>query len=359
VVAYSELVGEPMIKQQQQSTVKLSLQSETLCLANLTSAYRRSEHVGIEAVVVAELKLRDIERHIFCAHLVERADHAALEDRPKSLNRVRVDSTDDVLLAVMVNGAVRVCLAQFSIAVPCVGCEQANFVGTNLVHKLDCGIGGHAFQNAGDHIALALNGADDWRLAGSSAASHAMVFLIPMPIGVLAADVSFVNLNNAAQLDLRLDERGANFVGHVERGFIGAEAHLALNLKAGNSLFARQHQMDDFEPLAEWLVRVFEDRPSDDGKAVASIAPRGALRALPMPLARRQVIDGGVAATRTDNALRPTAGHQVSLARILVTDWETSLKLGLGHLVNWLRALRTFCHGGYPLNLSVGGYCHG
>jgi hypothetical protein len=24
--------------------------------------------------------------------------------------------------------------------------------------------------------------------------------------------------------------------------------------------------------------------------------------------------------------------------------------------VNWLR---TFCHGGYPVSMSMGGYCHG
>jgi hypothetical protein len=35
----------------------------------------RSENVGIEPIVVAELKFRDVERHIFGAHLVERADN--------------------------------------------------------------------------------------------------------------------------------------------------------------------------------------------------------------------------------------------------------------------------------------------
>jgi hypothetical protein len=29
--------------------------------------------------------------------------------------------------------------------------------------------------------------------------------------------------------------------------------------------------------------------------------------------------------------------------------------LGRGHLRDWFRTLR---HGGYPSNLSVGGYCH-
>src|SRR5882724_1601012 len=48
-----------------------------------TSLNRRSENVVIEAVVVAELKFGDVERHIFGADLVERADDAALEDAPR------------------------------------------------------------------------------------------------------------------------------------------------------------------------------------------------------------------------------------------------------------------------------------
>jgi len=36
-------------------------------------------------IVVAELELRDVERHVFLADLVERADHTALEDRPEAL----------------------------------------------------------------------------------------------------------------------------------------------------------------------------------------------------------------------------------------------------------------------------------
>jgi len=33
------------------------------------SAYRRSEHVGVHAVVIPKLKFRDVRSHIFGAHL--------------------------------------------------------------------------------------------------------------------------------------------------------------------------------------------------------------------------------------------------------------------------------------------------
>lgn len=47
------------------------------------SQHRKYLH---SAIVVAELKLRNIERHIFGAHFMERADHAAFEGR--SVRRV-------------------------------------------------------------------------------------------------------------------------------------------------------------------------------------------------------------------------------------------------------------------------------
>ena len=42
---------------------------------------RRSEDVRVLAIIVAELELGDVERHVLGADLVECADNAALEDR--------------------------------------------------------------------------------------------------------------------------------------------------------------------------------------------------------------------------------------------------------------------------------------
>ena len=66
-----------------------------LALRNaLASTNRRPERVGIEAVIVAELKLGNVKRHIFAAHLVEHADNTAFEDQSESLNRVGVNCTN-------------------------------------------------------------------------------------------------------------------------------------------------------------------------------------------------------------------------------------------------------------------------
>jgi hypothetical protein len=52
----------------------------------LASPNRRAEDICIHSVIISELKLRDVERHIFGADFVERADHARLKiDREPSI----------------------------------------------------------------------------------------------------------------------------------------------------------------------------------------------------------------------------------------------------------------------------------
>lgn len=65
--------------------------------------YGFAEDVGVVAIVVAELELRDVQRHVFRAHLVERADDAALEDRPEAFNRVGVKQDLQIAYAKLLN----------------------------------------------------------------------------------------------------------------------------------------------------------------------------------------------------------------------------------------------------------------
>ena len=83
-----------------------------------------------------------------------------------------------------------------------------------------------------------------------------------MTVLVLAADVGFINFNDTAKFFLRLHHSGADFVAHQVSGVVGAEAHLPLDLKGRDSLFADGHQMYDLEPLPERLVGVLEDGAS-------------------------------------------------------------------------------------------------
>ena len=64
------------------------------------TCYGRAEYVRVLPIVIPELKLGNVERHVLGADLVERADNSALQDRPKAFNGVRVDCADHILLAV-------------------------------------------------------------------------------------------------------------------------------------------------------------------------------------------------------------------------------------------------------------------
>src|SRR5262249_9021162 len=96
-------------------------------------SYGLSENVGVVAVIVAKLKFRDVQRHIFGAHLVERADDAALKERPKTFNRVRVNSANHVFLFGVIDDGVRERAAKLVVTTPRVGREQADLVGHSLI----------------------------------------------------------------------------------------------------------------------------------------------------------------------------------------------------------------------------------
>ena len=61
--------------------------------AILASRNRRSENIRILAIIIAELEFGNIERHLVVAHLVESANHTALEDRPEPFDGLQQDRT--------------------------------------------------------------------------------------------------------------------------------------------------------------------------------------------------------------------------------------------------------------------------
>jgi hypothetical protein len=308
-------------------------------VAHLAPPNRRSENIGVVPIVVSELKFSDVERHVFGADLVERAHHAALENRPETLNRVRVHRADDKLSGGMLNGLVGV-FGQPVIDLTFVSGEQTHLVRNDLTDEIFSGLGSDAGQDAGDDIALALHGTDDRRFAPVAAALTAD---LAMFVDGFAADIGLVHLNDTAKLvHVLLDKSSADTVGHVPSGFERAEAHVAVELPRTHALFAGQHEVRDLEPVAERLVGVLEDGPGDDREP---IAVRGALFALPMPSARFQIIDLRISASRATNALWPSAGLQIGLAGIFVPFGEKPIELGGSQLMNRLE----LSHGNHPL----------
>jgi hypothetical protein len=324
-----------------------------VALDSLAAVDRSSEDVGIEPIVVAELKLRDVERHIFGRHLVERADHAALEDRPETLNRIRMNGAKNTLPGVEINDIVlfhvfaamvidrlMIVFGQAAIDFAVIGGEQTNFVGNHFPNEGFGGFPADMLKDAGNHVALTTNCAND-RSFGRRTMLTASVLTVPMLVLVLPTDERLINLDDAAQLLDIFDQSRPNLVAHEPSGFVGTEPHVTHDLQSAHALFAGEHEMGDAEPIAERLIRVLEDGPGDMREPVAV---RGALFALPMPLARFQVIDLRIAAPGAMHAIGPPTGNQIGLASIFIR--EGRIELSGGHLRNWLR---TFCHGSTPL----------
>src|SRR5713226_3059948 len=174
----------------------LSPSSETVTSDRVSAASKRNlEDFKVVPIAVAELEFRDIERQVLGADLVERAGNASLEDGPEPFNRVRVHGADNVLATFMVYALMRV-VAHSMKGEAFVCREQADLVGHHFAHESLRVLFGHPVQNAGDNVTLALYSANDRGFTGTFAAPAAAP-LVPVAIGVLAADPSVVNLDNA------------------------------------------------------------------------------------------------------------------------------------------------------------------
>jgi hypothetical protein len=309
--------------------------------------YGRAEDVRVVAVVVPKFELGNVQRQVLAADLVEAAHDAALQQRPKAVDGLRVNDAIDVLLFGMPHDAMREFLAQVSIARMFVGRDQADLFRHGHVHESFERLGIGAVDDARHNVALAADSADDRRLAGTFTAASA-VPLIPMLVVSLAADVGFIDLDNAHELaEFRVDKACANAVAHVVRGPIRAKTHHALHLKGAHALLTGQHEIDDFEPRPQTDVCVFEDRSDQYGKPIAALF--GALSALPVKGPPGDRINIDVAAARAENAIGPAALDKILLASIV--SGKQRLELRGSHLRREFLALLPG-HDGIPHQLN-------
>jgi hypothetical protein len=229
---------------------------------------RRSENVHVLTIVISELEFGDIERHIFAAHFVERADHAALEYRPKALNGLGVDCTDDILPFGMISDAMRIFAVEPLVTWPLIGAKQTDFAGDSFADKRRESVRSDIRDHAGDDIALAADSADDWCFAGTDASGPAAAAFIPMSVFGQAPDESFIDCDNAAELINVLHESGSDLVAHEPCSLIGTEAHITIKLQSAHAFLANEHQVNDAIPIAKRFVGVLENRPGNDGESI-------------------------------------------------------------------------------------------
>jgi hypothetical protein len=150
----------------------------------------RSKDVRIAPVVVSELKLRDVQRHIFRTHLVERTDATTFEDRPETLNRVRVNRTNNILLAMVID-RLPIVFGQSVIDAAFVSGEQTDFLRNHFAHEILTSRAADMVEDAGDHVALALYGTDDGGFGRDAMLARPALTTVPMFVLVLSADGNF------------------------------------------------------------------------------------------------------------------------------------------------------------------------
>src|ERR1700730_4628459 len=129
------------------------------CLgAYSASLDRRSEDVCVLPIIVTELELGNIQRHVLAAHFVECANHAALENRPKAFDGLGMDCANDVLPSNMVNDAMWIFAVKTFVAGPLVRANQADLMQNRFADKSGESVRAHVIDNVSDHIAFALDG---------------------------------------------------------------------------------------------------------------------------------------------------------------------------------------------------------
>src|SRR5260370_38075227 len=131
----------------------LSLLAETATSACVSAAsYRSREDIGIVAVIVAELEFGDVERQILFADLMERPDHATLDERPETVDRLSVNCADDVLFFGVVDGFVRIVIFQAPVALPFIAANQADLGRNGLIDERRERVGFGVVDNARDDV---------------------------------------------------------------------------------------------------------------------------------------------------------------------------------------------------------------
>jgi hypothetical protein len=201
------------------------------CDAYSESLDRRSENIRVLPVIVAELELGDIERHIFAAHFVECANDATLEDRPKTFDSLGVDCADDILASGMVNDAMRIFAVKPFVAAPLIGAKQADFVR-------DC------WTKAVRVLELIFATTRATTLPLRLTAPTIGVLLEPMPpvppplpglsqCRFLAKPPTKVSSTSTMPPSLSIFHKSdRNLMAHHPRGAIGTKAHIAVDFPA-------------------------------------------------------------------------------------------------------------------------------
>jgi hypothetical protein len=290
------------------------------CCAS-AACYCLPEDIGVVAMVVTELKLRQIERQVFRADVVIRADDSALEQCPERIQVLSVDFTTHVLAFVVIDRLVPKSAAKAAIARILVSSYEFNLFTDGLANESFQRLSSCIFDNLTNDVAFATDCSDYADLAGTEAAGSEVFAFAVMAIPFFPANEGFVHLYDAHKLlKFRVLHGGAQPVAEIPSSMEGrrfAKEHPS-DLPRGNALLTLKHRIQDLKPRQQWNFRVLKDGSGSHRKAISISTSASRIRAFPLPRQRNVVNRLGFTATRTSRAVRPTTHNQELAASIFI-----------------------------------------
>lgn len=283
------------------------------------SCYHIREDVRILPVIVAIRELGQVQGQVCLAHLMERANHAPLQQAPEGFQVVRVDAAPHVLFPRVIDRLMRELLAQAEVAGVLIRGHQRHVIRDGFPHKAAHRHAIRRLDHLADHIAFTRDRANDRGLA--AVVLPLPLFLVPMLVRVLTANIRFIHFHFAHELaKAPVLHGGANAMAHIPGRAVGPAANDPLDLQGANAFLALQHQINDLEPGLERIVRVFKDRARNHGEAVAVPSATILRFADPMKRAALERKHLSVLAAWAVDAIRPTALLQEFLAGVFVLE---------------------------------------
>lgn len=320
-------MGEPPMAALAVRSSRHILAEHAVSVACSASRYNRTKHVRVFPVVMPERKLCKVQRQVVLADVMERPDHATLQQAPEAVQVVRVDIPAHIFLLLMIDDLMRILPTQSLIAGVFISSDQRHLRADRLPDKLAHGQAIRVLDDLADHVSFSGNRAHDRDLG---TAAFDMAFLVPVAVLILPAQVRFIHFHFAHQLRKALIlHRRPDAMAHIPCCPVVPGANRAVDLQGTDALLAGGHQVDDLKPCPKRKVGVLEHGLGDDGEAVAVPTSAGLALAEPMERTSIQRIDLIRLAPWADHTVGPPLLKQVGLTGFFRR--EVGCQLGQGH----------------------------
>lgn len=277
--------------------------------------------------VQPERKFSNVAVKMFRANVMVNTSDTAFQQSPNALNAVRINTVTSVFAAGMIHGLM---LEEKPVEVA---------VSTVFVGK-DRGANGNVVMDSllNDRQTRVLN---VHRFGSTTALTHtenglltdraasAIEFQIGVFIRLFAADVGFINLDNASQF---VDVRAASLAESLEHkpSRLLRNAYLFAELERRNTFTSGNKQIHRINPLVKRNVRTLKDRASAN-REIQFTGVTAIVTAFPRCDAFTDL------ASRTNDAVRPQTGFEINASGFLIGNRLEQLKSGycvFAHVLN-------------------------